>query len=118
MINTLIVDEVTQSADSLKQQLKTHCPQICVNGVACSKEEAGRLIMGEYPELVFMEATMLSGFTIGLLKQPFHTFEVILTSSQLRDREKPLPFWAGSYLYKPFGIDELVMAVHLSTRIR
>lgn len=111
-ITALIVDDESNSRDTLQYLLQSLCPQVTVIGEAENTARARELITKHNPQLVFLDIQMpgQSGIEfMGELTQP--SFDVIFTTAYDEYAVKAFRLNAIDYLLKPINPDELVAAV-------
>ncbi len=114
MISAIIIENEKHSLDSLKDDLKNHCPQVKVVGESPKVSDGLALITSLQPDLVFLDIELDDGSGFNLLerlqasdKKP----QIIFTTSHNEFAVKAFRFSAIDYLMKPVDADELVQAV-------
>ncbi len=112
MISAIIIDDEPYSCDVLNTLLERHCPNVKVEAVCYSSQEAIHVIARHNPQLVFLDIEMphMNGFQL-LEKLPHNDFEVIFTTSYDQYAIKAIRFSALDYLLKPVDREELQEAV-------
>lgn len=112
MIRTIIVDDEPYCCDVLSTLLERHCPNISIEAVCYSAEEAFNAITTTNVQLVFLDIEMphMNGFKL-LEKIPDINFQVIFTTSYDQYAIKAIRFSALDYLLKPVDREELQIAV-------
>lgn len=111
-ITALIVDDESNSRDTLQYLLKSLCPHVTVIGEAENTTKARELIDMHQPQLVFLDIQMpgQSGIEfMGEINEP--SFDVIFTTAYDEYAVKAFRLNAIDYLLKPINPDELVAAV-------
>jgi two-component system, LytTR family, response regulator len=112
MIKAIIVDDEPYCCDVLSTLLERHCPEVSIEAVCHSAEEAIAIISTSHVQLVFLDIEMphMNGFTL-LEKLPRVGFQVIFTTSYDQYAIKAIRFSALDYLLKPIDREELQLAV-------
>lgn len=107
-----MIDDESNSRNSLRQKLLTHCPQVEVIAEAENGEEGIKAIEIHKPDIVFLDVEMprMNGFN--MLQQLQHRdFELIFTTAYDHYAIKAIRFSALDYLVKPIAIGTLKQAV-------
>ncbi len=111
-INSVIIDDLQEARQLLKQDLVDYCPQINVIGDAEGVVTGLKLIKQLKPALVFLDINMNDGSGFDLLEIiDHHAFNIIFTTASDLYAIKAFKFSAVDYLLKPIDIDELIAAV-------
>lgn len=112
MIRAIIVDDEPYSCEVLYTLLERYCPEIKVEAVCYSAQEAITAITKNHPQLVFLDIEMphINGFQL-LEKLSRIDFELIFTTSYDQYAIKAIRFSALDYLLKPVDREELQVAV-------
>jgi two-component system LytT family response regulator len=112
MIKAIIVDDEPYCCDVLNTLLERYCPEVVVEAVCYSAEEAIAALARHPVQLVFLDIEMphMNGFQL-LEKLPIIDFELIFTTSYDQYAIKAIRFSALDYLLKPVDREELQMAV-------
>ncbi len=112
MIKAIIIDDVQQAIDTLKEDLSTYCSDVELVGEAEGVVSGAKLIKKVQPELVFLDIQMQDGSGFDLLEiLPEINFKVIFTTASDAFAIKAFRFSAIDYLLKPVDPDELVEAI-------
>ena len=115
MISAIIIENETNSLDSLKEDLKNYCPQVNVIGEGGKIEEGVALINQLKPQLVFLDIELDDGSGFELLKKinsdTKNSLQIIFTTSHNEFAVKAFRFSAIDYLMKPIVAEELAEAV-------
>lgn len=113
MHTAILVDYEEKALDSLKQKIKTYCPQIDIYGQASSFKHAHELIRAKNPDIIFVEVNMpkASGFD---LLQELRNFnlETIIVSNLENFAIDAFMYKVSGYLLKPVQIEHLISAVN------
>jgi two-component system LytT family response regulator len=120
MIRAIIIDDEPDCCEVLTMLLVRHCPEVKVDAICYSAEEALDAIQKHSPQLVFLDIEMphMNGFEL-LEKLPTINFEIIFTTSYDQYAIKAIRFSALDYLLKPIDREELQLAVSkASTRLQ
>lgn len=112
MIKTIIVDDERNSCEALQILLEDCCPQLKLEAVCYSGEEALQKIQLLHPQLVFLDIEMpnMNGFQL-LEQLNWLDFDLIFTTSYNQYAIKAIKFSALDYLLKPVDREELEKAV-------
>lgn len=112
MINAIIVDDEPYCCDVLSMLLERYCPDVHVQAVCYSAEDAIKAIAQNNVQLLFLDIEMphMNGFAM-LEKLPQINFELIFTTSYDQYAIKAFRFSALDYLLKPIDREELQIAV-------
>ncbi len=115
MITAFIVEDESNSRDSLIRDLKALCEGIEVIGHAAGVEEAFKQIPVLKPQLLFLDIEIGGGTSFDLLDKLRAAgctgYQVIFATSHNEYAIKAFRFSAIDYLMKPVDPDELVQAV-------
>ena len=115
----IIIDDETNSRDSLLNKLAQYCPQVQVVALCQDGEEGIDAIETQQPNIVFLDVEMprMNGFTM-LQQLSTRNFEVIFTTAYDHYAIQALRFSAIDYLVKPIDTEELIIAVGRSMEKR
>lgn len=111
-IKAVIIDDLKDSRNLLKQDLSDYCSHVKVIGEADGVVSGLKVIKQLQPQLVFLDINMNDGSGFDLLEiidQP--NFSIIFTTASDLYAIKAFKFSAVDYLLKPIDIDELIAAV-------
>ena len=112
MLNSLLIDNETETLASLQKLLNTYCPQVVVRGHAQSWIKASRLITETDPELVFFNVAMLVKNGLGVVeKLSAVDYEVIVVSECMDHALDAIKCSAAGYIVKPIKKEDLIPAV-------
>ena len=118
-IKTIIVEDVLEAQDLLKQIIHTHFSNIEIMGCAESVSEAVTLIKKEAPELILMDIELTDGDAFGIFQQlPRQEFEVIFITAHANMLQKALDHYAFSYIVKPVEEQKLVAAIQRYVQLK
>lgn len=114
-LNVLIVDDEEYSRKSLYFLLQENCPEVIIEGIAGSVEEARKTIEQKSFDLVFLDIAMPkeNGFELLPVLQKNNILVVFITAFD-QYALKALKASAVDYLLKPIDINELKVAVQKS----
>jgi len=114
-LNVLIVDDEEYSRKSLYFLLQENCPEVIIEGIAGSVEEARKIIEQKSFDLVFLDIAMPkeNGFELLPTLQNNNILVVFITAFD-QYALKALKASAVDYLLKPIDISELKIAVQKS----
>lgn len=112
MINAVIIDDEPHCCEVLALLLEKYCPDVHVEAICYSAQEALKVLTSGNPQLVFMDIEMphMNGFQL-LEQLPRVNFGLIFTTSYDQYAIKAIRFSALDYLLKPIDREELQMAV-------
>ena len=111
-LKAILIDDESNSRNSLRQKLLTHCPMVEVIAEADNGDEGIKAIEAHKPDIVFLDVEMprMNGFI--MLQQLEHrNFELIFTTAYDHYAIQAIRFSALDYLVKPIAIDTLKQAV-------
>jgi two-component system, LytTR family, response regulator len=111
-LTAILIDDESNSRNSLRQKLITHCPHVEILAEAENGDEGIKAIETYKPDIVFLDVEMprMNGFT--MLQQLAHrNFEVIFTTAYDHYAIRAIRFSALDYLVKPIAIATLKEAV-------
>src|SRR5690349_2928073 len=116
MIRAIIVDDEPDCCEVLDMLLNRHYPEVKVEAICYSSDDAIRSINQLTPQLVFLDIEMphTNGFEL-LERLGSIDFEVIFTTSYDQYAIKAIRFSALDYLLKPIDREELGQAVSKAT---
>lgn len=116
MIRTIIIDDEPYSCEALAILLEKCCPEIKIEAICHSAEEALHLLAVKKFELMFLDIEMprINGFQM-LEQLPCVDFQLIFTTSFDQYAIKAIRFSALDYLLKPIDREELKAAVKKAT---
>jgi len=111
-IRTVIVEDESRSVAALSRLLEQYCPEVKIEGIATSVEEAIKLINDQNPELVFLDIALPDGdgFTV-LDSMDNKKFEIIFVTAFDKFAVKAFEYSAVHYLLKPIDYEELQKAI-------
>lgn len=111
-LTAILIDDESNSRNSLRQKLITYCPQVEIVAEAENGEEGIKAIEAYKPDIVFLDVEMprMNGFN--MLRQLQHrSFELIFTTAYDHYAIQAIRFSALDYLVKPIEIATLREAV-------
>lgn len=112
MIQAIIVDDVQNAREGLKQDILDYCPDVAVIGEADSVVSAAKLLRETTPDLVFLDVDLGDGSGFDLLEILGDIrFRIIFTTSSDEHAVQAFRFSAVDYLLKPIDPEELRIAV-------
>lgn len=112
MIKAVIIDDIAEAIEVLKNDLENYCVNIEVIGSADGVVSGAKLIKELQPDLVFLDIQMKDGSGFDLLEiLPNLNFKLIFTTASDEYAVKAFKFSAVDYLLKPIDPDELMDAV-------
>jgi len=112
MIRAIIIDDEIQNANSLRNDLDGHCPQVQTVVVCTSAKEGILAIKKEKPDLLFLDIEMpwMNGFEMLELIGDIN-FNIIFTTAYDQFAAKAFRISAVDYLLKPIDSNDLKAAV-------
>jgi two-component system, LytTR family, response regulator len=111
-LRAIVIDDESNSRNSLRQKIITYCPQVTIVAEAADGEEGIKAIETHKPDIVFLDVEMprMNGFT--MLQQLAHkNFELIFTTAYDHYAVQAIRVSALDYLVKPIEIASLKEAV-------
>jgi two-component system LytT family response regulator len=111
-LTAILIDDESNSRNSLRQKLITYCPNVEIAAEAENGEEGIKVIEVYKPDIVFLDVEMprMNGFN--MLQQLKHrSFELIFTTAYDHYAIQAIRFSALDYLVKPIEIPALKEAV-------
>lgn len=112
LIQTVLVDDESNSLEALGILLEKYCPDVEVIGTAQSVEDAIKTIDDLQPELVFLDIALPDGQGFEVLEQvATRNFEVIFTTAYDQYALTAFEFSAIDYILKPINAEKLQQAV-------
>jgi two-component system, LytTR family, response regulator len=111
-MRTLIIEDEDQAVSALKAEIKMHCTNLEIIGVAKSVKEGIQKIESLHPELIFLDIQLSDGLGFEILNSyKNNNFKVIFTTAYSQYAIKAIKFSALDYLLKPIDSEELIAAV-------
>jgi two-component system LytT family response regulator len=111
-IRTVIVEDESRSVAALSRLLEQYCPEVKVEGIASTVEEAVALINSQNPELIFLDIALPDGDGFTVLDSVDHKkFAIIFITAFDKFAVKAFEYSALHYLLKPIDFEELQKAV-------
>lgn len=112
MIKTIIIDDEPGIRKMLSILLKQHCPEIHILAEADGVESGYKAILGNRPDLIFLDIRLDDGTGFDLLhKFEKIDFHVIFITAFEQYAVRAFRFSAIDYLLKPVDYVELIAAV-------
>ena len=111
-MKAVIIDDLSEAREALKQDIKEYTPQIEILGEADGVLTGAKLVKEKKPDILFLDIQMNDGDGFDLLDIiDREKYKVIFTTSSDSYAIKAFKFSAVDYLLKPIDPDELVSAV-------
>jgi two-component system LytT family response regulator len=111
-MKAVIIDDLSEAREALKQDIKEYTPQIEILGEADGVLSGAKLVKEQKPDILFLDIQMNDGDGFDLLDIiDREKYKVIFTTSSDSYAIKAFKFSAVDYLLKPIDPDELVSAV-------
>ncbi len=112
MIKAILVDDMPEALEVLKQDLADNCPDVEIIGTADSVVSAAKLLRQGQPDLLFLDILLGDGTGFDLLEIfPNLKSKLIFITASDEFAIKAFRFAAIDYLLKPFDPKELKEAV-------
>ncbi len=112
MIKAILIDDIPQALELLRNDLATHCPDIEIIGTAGSVVESAKLLRKANPDVVFLDIELQDGSGFDILEILGDiSFKIIFTTASDAHAIKAFRFSAIDYLLKPIDPEELKEAV-------
>ncbi|HCI57332.1 MAG TPA: hypothetical protein DFH96_01015 [Bacteroidetes bacterium] len=111
-LTSLIIEDDSMQAASLKKMVETACPEITVLDICFTIPQAEAAIRKMKPQFIFLDIMMepFTGFDL-LNRFVEIDFEVIFTTTYQDFAYKAIKVSAVDFLLKPFGEEELKLSV-------
>ena len=118
-ITAVIIDDESNSRNSLRRKLATHCPAVNVIAEAENAEQGIAMIEKHSPGIVFLDVEMprMNGFSM-LRQLTQRNFELVFTTAYDHYAIQAIRFSALDYLVKPIEISLLKEAVERAVEKR
>ena len=112
MITAVLIDDIPQALDLLRNDLENHCPDVEIIGEAKSVVEGAKLLRSVSPDVVFLDIELQDGSGFDILEILGDiSFKIIFTTASDAHAIKAFRFSAIDYLLKPIDPEELKEAV-------
>ena len=112
MIKAIIIDDIPQSIELLRNDLENYCPDVEVIGDAPSVVAGTKLLKQMQPDVVFLDIELQDGTGFDILEILGDIpFKIIFTTASDEHAIKAFRFSAIDYLLKPINPEELQQAV-------
>ena len=112
MLTAILIDDMPEALDVLRNDLQKHCPDIHVIGEANSVVSAAKLLRQHTPDLLFLDILMGDGTGFDLLEIfPNLSLRVIFVTASEEFAIKVFRLAAVDYLLKPLNTNDLKAAV-------
>jgi two-component system LytT family response regulator len=112
MIKAVIIDDIPQAVDLLRNDLKTYCPEVEVIGDAPGVVSGTKMLKSLEPEVVFLDIELQDGTGFDILEILGDiSFKVIFTTASDEYAIRAFRFSAIDYLLKPINPEDLQQAV-------
>lgn len=112
MPTAIIIDDIPEARQTLKEDIETYCPNVNVIGEAEGVVTGAKILKKENPDIVFLDIQMKDGSGFDLLEiLPEISFKIIFTTASDAHAIRAFRFAAIDYLMKPIDPDELMESV-------
>jgi two-component system LytT family response regulator len=112
IIRVVIIDDETDSIESLKMLIDKYCPDFKVIGTANNIEEAAHQIIINQPDLIFLDVEMPDGTGFDLLKMiKTRNFDIVFITAHNKYALNAIKHSALDFLLKPFDVKEFLVTV-------
>lgn len=112
-MKAIIVDDEYRGREVLASLLRMHCPDVEITGMADGVNAAYETIVGQNPDLVFLDIEMPDGNGFEVLKKfPVPSFRTVFVTSYEQYAIQAIRFRAFDYLLKPVIVQELKTTVN------
>ncbi len=113
MIKAILIDDIPQALELLRNDLANYCPDIEIIGEAQSVVEGAKLLRNSDPDVVFLDIELQDGSGFDILEILGDiSFKIIFTTASDAHAIKAFRFSAIDYLLKPIDPEELIEAVN------
>ena len=112
MIKAVLVDDIPQALQLLRNDIENHCPEIEIIGEAKSVVEGAKVLRNLNPDVVFLDIELQDGTGFDILEILGDiSFKIIFTTASDEHAIRAFRFSAIDYLLKPIDPSELKEAV-------
>lgn len=116
-MKTLLIEDEEQAVSALKAEIRHHCPELEITGVAHSVKDGIEKIKTQQPELVFLDIQLSDGLGFDILEAiKERNFCLVFTTAYSQYAINAIKFSALDYLLKPIDGNELREAVQKALR--
>ena len=111
-MTALIIEDMPQAAEALRQDLATYCPDVAIIGIAGSVVAAAKALRQSPPDLLFLDIMLGDGTGFDLLEIfPDLPSRIIFITASDEYALRAFRYAAVDYLLKPVDYEQLVQAV-------
>lgn len=111
-MKAIIVEDMPEAIDLLQIDLKNHCPEVEVIGVANSVLQAAKLLRQTQPDIIFLDVSLGDGTGFDLLEIfPDLNVHIIFLTASEEHAVRAFQFSATDYLLKPIDTTLLKKSV-------
>ena len=111
-LTAVIVEDMPQAQEVLQQELKLHCPNVEVIGIADSVVQGAKLLRQNQPDILFLDILLGDGTGFDLLEIfPDLSSRIIFVTASDEYALRAFRFSAIDYLLKPIEPEQLKSAV-------
>lgn len=112
MIKAVLIDDIPQALQLLRNDLEKYCPEIEIIGEAKSVVEGAKVLRNSNPDVVFLDIELQDGTGFDILEILGDiSFKIIFTTASDAHAIRAFRFSAIDYLLKPIDPTELIEAV-------
>ena len=111
-ITGMIIEDMIQAQEVLRNELAIHCPEVEIIGVADSVVQGAKLLRQSMPDILFLDILLGDGTGFDLLEIfPELTSRIIFVTASDEYAIRAFRFSAIDYLLKPIEPEQLKSAV-------
>ena len=111
-ITGIIIEDMVQAQEVLKNELTIHCPEVEIIGIADSVVQGAKLLRQTMPDILFLDILLGDGTGFDLLEIfPELTSHIIFVTASDEYAIRAFRFSAIDYLLKPIEPEQLKSAV-------
>lgn len=112
MIKLLIVEDDLYNQRAVEKIVSDNFPEIEIVGKAIGVKEAVKLIYQHSPELLILDIHLMDGTAFDLIRQTeANEYKIVFMSAFHEYALEALQFASVDFVYKPFDVNEMVIAV-------
>lgn len=112
MLTAILIDDMPEALNVLRNDLSEYCPEVQIIGEANSVVNAAKLLRSHTPDLLFLDILMGDGTGFDLLEIfPNLSSRVIFVTASDEFAIKAFRLAAIDYLLKPLNVNDLKAAV-------
>ena len=111
MPTAILIDDMPQAIEGLKNDLKKYCPEVEIIGTAAGVIEGAKLLRKQSPDLLFLDINMPDISGLSFAKAIGKDTKIIFTTAYREYAIDGFDLQAVDYLLKPISLERLIQAV-------